>query len=137
MENKRILALDIGDVWIGTAHTDFSKTFVHPNETWKRIDLIKNLENYFKLNQIEIIVVGLPITMKGKESAQTKKTLETCELIKKSFPEIIIETFDERLSSSFAKNIQFLNKTKNKLKEHSIAAAIILENYLNKIKQNK
>ena len=137
MENKRILALDVGDVWIGTAHTDFSKTFVHPNETWKRVDLIKNLNNYFKINKVEIIVVGLPITMKGRESEQTKKTLDVCEIIKNNFPEIIIETFDERLSSSFAKSIQIFNKSKDKLKEHSIAAAIILENYLNKTKQNK
>lgn len=131
MNNKRILAFDCGDRWIGTAHTDESKTFVYPYKTWEKKNIIIELNNYLKAYSIECIVLGLPITMKGNISAQTNKVIEFKTFLEENYSEIKIFTQDERLSSSFAKNIQIQNNSsKNKEKEHAISAAIILENFI-------
>ena len=75
--------------------------------------------------------------MKGNISAQTNKVSEFKLFLEKEFTEIQIFTQDERLSSSFAKNIQRQNNSsKNKEKEHSIAAAIILEIFITHYNKN-
>ena len=65
-----------------------------------------------------------------KESLQTKKVLEQKELIAKTFPDIKIILWDERLSSKTARTIQGKNARTQKENEHSIAAAVILQTYL-------
>jgi putative Holliday junction resolvase len=141
----RILALDIGDVWIGVAHTDPTKTIILPFATWKKIELITKINKYLSENTIEEIIIGLPITLNGNFSNQTNKIIEIKADLEKNFNTVRFTLFDERLSSKFAKNIQISNnlkrnkskKNKNtEISEHSIAASIILEGYLNSKKNS-
>jgi len=136
----RLLSLDIGDVWVGVAHTDPTKTIISPFTTWKKVELKDRIREYLIENSVEEIVLGLPITLNNKFSNQTNKIIEIKLELEKIFSEIKFIFFDERLSSKFAKNIQRNNNLKkNKLKknknigisEHSIAASIILESYIN------
>jgi putative Holliday junction resolvase len=126
---KRILGLDVGDKWIGSAHTDLTQVIVFPYKTWSINNFDNELAIYLKQNNLECIVVGLPITMNGNISEQTKKIIQWIEQKKIKFPQIIFYTQDERLSSSFAKKIIATNKNK-KNSDHSISASIILENFL-------
>jgi putative holliday junction resolvase len=125
----RIIAFDVGDVWIGVAHTDLTRTLVFSHDIWKIEDFNKKFDEYVVKNKIKSIVIGFPVTMKGGISEQTKKIIGFKEkLLDKTNIPIYFQ--DERLSSEFAKNIirsQFQGKKKQ---DHAVSAAVILENFL-------
>lgn len=126
----KALALDLGDTWTGTALSDALKIIATPYKTVKTIDLMPFLNDLIKKERIDTIVVGHPRTMRGTDSQQTKKVIEQKEIIAKHFPDQKCILWDERLSSKHAKSIK-PNKTKqDSTHEHSIAAALILETYL-------
>jgi putative Holliday junction resolvase len=130
----KILALDIGDVHTGTALSDELYITAQPYKTIPTQDLIKELETLFLVQPIKTVVVGHPKTMKGTDSAQTKTVVQTKEQLEKIFPKIKWVLWDERLTSKQATAVRIGNKQKaskeSKAKEHSIAAAIILQTYL-------
>lgn len=128
---KRLIALDVGDVWIGVAVTDLMQMFVHPRDAVKNDQIFLFLEKFFSENEVEAIILGFPITMKGIESEQTKKVINLKNKLAKKFENLKIIFQDERLSSKFAEKILRENKLK-KNSEHSISACIILENFLMK-----
>lgn len=124
----KILALDLGDSWTGTALSDASKMFARPFQTVKTTELELFLIKTLQEEKIDTVVVGYPQTLKGTESAQTKKIVEHKELLEKKHPEQKWILWDERYTSQHAKDIQ--GKKGDKQKSHSIAAALILETYL-------
>jgi len=124
----KILALDLGDVWTGIALSDSLRMFARPYQTVKTTDLHNFLEALFKEENITIIVVGFPKTLKGGHSEQTKKVVTHKELLEKNFPLFEWVLWDERLTSKQAQTIK--KPKEDKLKTHSIAAALILETYL-------
>ena len=126
----RFLALDLGDVWTGTAVSDPLKIISTPLKTIKTINLITELKEIINNKNIEKIIIGYPKTMKGNESNQTKKILILKEKIKNNFKDIQIILWDERLSSKRADLLKKSNKKEDKIHKHSIAAALILELYL-------
>lgn len=132
---KKAAALDLGDKWVGIALSDVLKMFARPYTTVSAKELDTYLPKFFQEEPIDTVVVGYPKTMKGTESAQTKKIVQQKEELEKRFPEITWLLWDERLSSKRAEtvNSQKKNKKKNpeeKLKSHAIAAAFILDSYL-------
>jgi len=76
---SRIIALDIGSVRIGVAISDGLGLLAHPLITlkWQNSDiLISDLTKITKEKEIEKIVVGVPYTLKGGQSEQTKNVLQ-------------------------------------------------------------
>ena len=74
----RILALDYGNKKIGVAISDPMKIIAKPlqvimNSGYKRV--LNEINNLIKELDIEMILVGLPITMKNTSSEQTQKLL--------------------------------------------------------------
>lgn len=126
----KILALDLGDAWTGTAMSDSLKIIATPYKTIRTEEIITFLRNLFSTEPIETVVIGYPRTMRGKESDQTKKVLAQKEIIESTFPDKKYILWDERLSSKHARSIQKKNAKTDSNQEHSIAAAIILETYL-------
>ena len=126
----KLLALDIGDVWTGTATTDGLGMFAKPYKTLETSALIAGLHDIFSKEKIQKIVIGYPRTMRGTISDQTKKVEEAKLLLEKEFPEKIFILWDERLSSKRADLLKRAQTKEDKIKSHSIAAAFILENYL-------
>jgi putative Holliday junction resolvase len=127
----KILALDIGDVWTGTAISDSLGIIAKPYKTTQSSILASFLQDVFKSEEIETIVVGYPKTMAGKESAQTKKTTEFIEHLRVLFPEKLFVLWDERLSSKRADMLRSGRRSpEEKRASHSRAAAFILASYL-------
>lgn len=126
----KVLALDLGDVWIGTALSDPLKIIARPFKTIKTVDLVLGLQEILNTQQIDTILIGYPKTMRGTESDQTRKVLVQKEIIEKLFPDKKIILWDERLSSKAARDIQGKKAKTEGVNEHSIAAAIILQTYL-------
>jgi len=130
----KILALDIGDQWTGSALSDPTKTFARPYQTVKSKELDQFLTEKIKTEHIETVVYGHPKTLKGTESEQTKKIKQEKERLEKKFPSVAWILWDERLTSKFAQSASPRTKRKkskeDKIKSHSVAAAFILDSYL-------
>src|SRR5687768_4219323 len=123
---NKIASLDIGDQWIGVAISDQHLIVATPDTTVKNEDLISFLRDYIVKNEIQTIVVGLPITLRGRESDQTKKTKDTLEKLKIEFPAITFIAFDERFSSQKAASVQsHKGKSLEQLKEDKIKSHAI------------
>ncbi len=132
----RSLGIDFGEKRVGLALSDRSNLIASPFKTLNYInenDLITQIKKIVTENDIKNFVLGLPINMKGEDTAQTKivrkfkKSLSSLDL------PIIYE--DERLSSVSAKNSLMLQNIKtghNKPEIDKTAAAIILQQYLDK-----
>jgi len=126
----KIAALDIGDVWTGTALSDALGIVAQPYKTAETKNLVNFLQDLFAKESIQIIVVGYPKTMRGTESEQTKKIVAHKEQLEQLFPEKTWVLWDERLSSKRAATIKRAKTKEEKIKSHSLAAASILETYL-------
>ena len=132
----RALGIDFGTKRVGLALSDRSNMIASPYKTLNYVsekDLINQLETIVTKNDIEILVLGLPINMKGKDTAQTIKVRNFKEILSALRIPIVYE--DERLSSVSAINSLMLQNVKtghNKPEIDKTAAAIILQQYLDK-----
>ena len=126
----KILALDIGDQWTGSAISDPTGTFARPYQTVKSTELEQLLAEKIKSENIQQIVVGHPKTLKGTESEQTKKIVAEKNRLEKIFPSVTWVLWDERLTSKMAAKTKRKKTKESKLQAHSIAAAFILDSYL-------
>ena len=132
----RALGIDFGTKRVGLALSDRSNIIASPYRTLNYVsekDLITQLETIVTKNDIEILVLGLPINMKGEDTAQTIKVRDFKEILSALRIPIVYE--DERLSSVSAINSLMLQNIKtghNKPEIDKTAAAIILQQYLDK-----
>ena len=133
----KILALDIGDAWTGTAISDPTATFARPYQTVKTKELEQFLTKKIESESLKQIVVGHPKTLKGTESEQTKKIIAEKENLEKIFPTVVWILWDERLTSKMAAKTKKKKTKEDKIHSHSIAAAFILDSYLIYLQNHK
>jgi len=140
----KILALDLGDKWVGTAISDTLGLTCKPHQTVKLKETADFLKKTITDEEIKTIVVGYPKTSKGTQSAQTLRVVKQKEelehQINKIFPgQIQWVLWDERLSSKRAEQIlpKKIKSPKNKQQSHSVAAAFILQSYLDYLATQK
>ena len=132
---KRALGIDFGDVRVGLALSDLTKTISKPFDTIKYINLEElslQLKVIIEQNEVDTLVVGIPFNMSGKDTKQTIKVREFV-LFTENTINLPIHLIDERLTSKEAeKTMHALNiKTGyNKGTIDKIAASIILQEYL-------
>lgn len=131
----RILCFDYGVKRVGVAVTDELKIISSPFDTYPTSNVFNLISEYISENIIEMFVVGLPYDLKGRETDATKKTLDFIKSLKKKFPSIPVDTYDERYTSKIAKDtIKEMGKSKKYRREKSnvdkISASIILQSYL-------
>ncbi len=123
----RILALDYGSRYIGMAISDPEKTVAFPREIFDYKDkksLIPYLKQLIQDEKIAEIVVGWPLSLGGNQTKQTTQTEDFIEQLKADL-EIPIQKMDERWTTAQAKRFEG---------DHSVAAQIILQTYLDMIK---
>jgi len=130
----KILALDIGDVWTGTAISDPLGIIAKPYKTVTTKALIGALNTINVQEKDSLIVIWWPKTMRGTISEQTKKTEEVAEHLKYAYPNVQWILWDERLSSKRADSLKKLKSKEEKIASHSIAAAFILSSYLESLR---
>lgn len=132
----RVLGIDYGDSRIGLAMSDPLKIIASPFKTIRNEGSEKCLQVFqslIKEKDVEAIVVGLPMGLKGQETAQTKKVREFADLLYALKLPIHLE--DERLSSVSAEKSMIQQNIKtghNKGLIDQRAAAIILQQFLDK-----
>jgi len=130
----RIIALDPGDVHTGIAVADDLNLLAKPHTTVPATKLVAWLKNLCEQEPLETIVIGYPKTLKGTNSQQTEKVLLLKEKLEKEIPKVQCILWDERLTSKQAQKIKQKKGRTDKLKEHAIAAAIILQSFLESLR---
>ena len=134
------MSIDYGDKRVGIALSDPMHTISYPLCVINRkndLDLINEIFKLISEKQVEKIIIGLPLSMSGSYSNQTKKVVLFKDVLFKELTNkslnIDIDTVDERLSSVSAKNIMIQQGIKtghNKGKIDELSATIILQEYL-------
>ncbi len=129
----RYLAIDYGTRRTGLAICDAAETIASPLSVIQgRKDLPKKIADIVAAEGVEAIVLGLPLSMDGTESAQTRLVLKFAEELKKHL-DIPVHLHDERLSSFAAEEklaaAEYSRGQKQKRLD-AVAAAAILEAFL-------
>jgi len=132
--NERIVALDIGDVRIGVAVSDPTRTVASPVEVITRVGwgpdtrAIRAICDRYETTQI---VSGLPLNMDGTEGFQAGKVRDLCAQLQKAGLTVFFQ--DERLSTVTAEEALLegnLSRRDRRGIVDKVAAAVILEQWL-------
>lgn len=134
---SRSIGIDLGTKRVGIALSDSLNMIASPLKTltfYNQKDLLEQLRKVITEFDIKTIVLGLPLSMNGMDSSQTKKIRDFKSSLAIFNLPIMYE--DERLSSISAKKSMVMQNVKtgyNKSEIDMRAAAIILQQYLDKI----
>ena len=134
----RILALDHGTRRVGVAVSDETKTIAQPLEYIPAepfVDFLVRLKELLVEKEIDLILVGLPRNMDGSYGPAAQK-VETFIAALKTAITAPIKTWDERLTSAQANRVLIqakVRRDKRKVKVDKMAAAILLQSYLDGI----
>jgi len=123
----RILALDYGAARTGVAVCDPTGTLARPVGVVERAGSHVGLQRIAALvveHEAELVLVGLPLTLKGERGEQVRETERFVEALRRVVS-VPIETFDERFTTTLAAQGPVA-----KAEEDARAAAHLLAGYL-------
>lgn len=131
----RVLAIDYGRRRCGLAVTDTLRIAANPLPTVRTCDLEAFLTDYCSREGVDLLVVGLPKTMRGEESESMNYIRPFVGRWRKQHPEIPLEMYDERFTSTIAHREMIASgmsrhKRREKGSTDAIAATIILTDWL-------
>ncbi len=139
----RIIGLDYGRKRTGIAVTDPLQIIANGLETVASGQVVAWIEQYSAKEDIECIVVGCPTMLDGSESdTMTLYIRPFINQLKKKFPGIIIDVFDERYTSKLAVRAMIDGGMKKKDRRDKanidkVSATILLQSYLEQIENRK
>jgi putative holliday junction resolvase len=142
----KILAVDYGRARIGLAMAESRKGIAQPFGVLERVNRnedMRRLRELVRDNAVKLILVGLPLRLDGGRGEMAEETERFAQRLRKQIG-IPVEMVDERLTSWEAERLleeEFGRKSKQidgapkkkdsgKITVDSIAAAIILREYL-------
>ena len=137
----RYLSIDYGRKRCGIAVTDTARIIASGLTTVQTCTLEKFLADYMATETVDRIIVGLPTTMRGEPSESMRYITPAVNRLKKLFPNIPIEFFDERFTSVLAHRSMLDSGMKksdrrDKAVVDEISATIILNDYLQSIQNS-
>jgi len=137
-----ILGIDYGEKKAGLA-ISVSDDMAVPLEVFRYQNsdaLIQRIGHVCEERGVDVIVVGVPIGLKGSgvrpadlRNSQTKKVLKFVELLKNSLGKQVV-CYDERMSTKAAEELLRGHK---KTDDDAVAAMVILQNFLENKKIQK
>jgi putative Holliday junction resolvase len=132
---RRLLGLDVGNRRIGMAVSDLLGVTAQGIETLERRNKRTDLQQMARIIRnynISEIVVGLPLRLSGKESAQTGKVTAFAETLRERF-HLPIHLWDERLTSVEANRLMReadLSIEQRAANVDRMAATLILQSFM-------
>jgi putative holliday junction resolvase len=123
----KVLALDFGSARTGVAVSDPTGTIARPLEVVERAATDAGLERLAALarrEDVERIVVGLPLTLRGERGKQAVETERFLSVLRAAV-DVPVETFDERFTTVLAERAPASDAP-----EDARAAAHLLSSYL-------
>ena len=100
----KVLALDYGSARTGVAVSDPTGTLARPLCAVKQAASDAGLARLGELareEEAELIVVGLPLTLRGERGAQAEETMRFVDRLR-SVVDVPVDTFDERFTTTLA-----------------------------------
>ena len=137
--NERIVALDVGDARIGVAVSDASRLIASPVEVIHRVGFgpdVKRVQEICHRYDTTLILSGLPLNLNGTEGPQAAKVRLFCQQLEKVG--LVVYYQDERLTTVTAENAlleQNMHRAQRRQNVDKVAAAVILQQYLDTIHQ--
>jgi putative Holliday junction resolvase len=129
----RVLALDYGSARCGCAISDPTGTIVAPIEIVERPASKRGLAQLRELaieREAELILVGLPLSLDGSDTDQTRETRDFAARLSRRIEEAVpVELYDERFTTRMAQRSGELSGSP-RAAEDSRAAAHLLESWL-------
>jgi putative holliday junction resolvase len=119
----KVLALDFGSARTGVAVSDPTGTLARPVTIVARAATDAGFAELLKViaaEEPELVVVGMPLTLRGTEGEQAKETATFVERLRAAVG-IPVETYDERFTSVLAGG------------DDARAAAHLLSSYLERL----
>lgn len=135
---SRVLALDYGSARCGCALSDPSGTIVTPIEAVARPASRRGLaaiEALIRAREVERVIVGLPLSLRGEDSPQTRETRAFAQRLSRRLgEEVPVELHDERFTTRIAAREGHARCAREeglrRAGEDSRAAAHMLESWL-------
>lgn len=131
----RLLAIDYGTKRTGLAVTDSLRIIANGLTTVPTHTLLDFLKKYLEKEEVDKFIVGLPKQMNNEYSDNMKHIRPFVKKLKATYPNIPVELYDERFTSTLAQKtiIEAGLKKKdrqNKALVDEISAVIILQSYM-------
>ncbi len=129
MEAREILGLDIGRKHSGVARSSNVARLAEPLLSLPTSKVISKLKEYTVQKSVESVVVGLPRGLDGQETQQTdwvRKWVDSAKLVL----EIPLFWQDEALTTKATESQASQLHLKSQVDDHSLAAAVILQDFL-------
>lgn len=131
----RILSVDYGVRRTGLAVTDPLKIIAGGLTTVETPRLMKYLKEYTAKEAVERFVVGLPKQTNGRDSDNLPRVLAFVEQLKKAFPGVPVDMWDERYTSVLAHQTMLQSGIGKKARQNKalvdeISATIILQGWM-------
>ena len=126
----RVLALDYGAARTGVAVSDATGTLARPVGVVERAASEAGLDQVVALvaeHEAELVVIGLPLTLRGERGAQARETEAFVEALRSRL-QIPVETEDERFTTALAQ------QTGGRAPEDALAAAHLLQGWLERVR---
>ena len=129
--NKKLLGIDYGERKIGLALADLETKIATPYKILTNSkDILAKISQICQREEIDKIIIGMPLSLKGTMSKQYKSVVNFINKLKKELDLEIIEQ-DEKLTSMYAQRL--LKETKAKHLDDDVAAMLILQSYLDEL----
>jgi putative holliday junction resolvase len=125
----KVLALDYGSARTGVAVSDPTATLARPLGVVERAGSAAGLARLAELAEaenVELVVVGLPVTLRGERGAQAGETERFVDALA-AVVDVPVETWDERFTTRLAA-ASVANGARSD--EDALAAAHLLTSYL-------
>jgi putative Holliday junction resolvase len=122
-----VLALDFGAARTGVAVSDATGTLARPLTVVERAATdagLRQLAELVAAEAAELVVVGLPLTLRGEQGKQADETAAFVETLR-AVLDVPVEAFDERFTTALA-----AAGPSTRAPEDARAAAHLLEGYL-------
>jgi putative Holliday junction resolvase len=139
---QRILALDYGSVRVGVAVSDPLRIIAQSVGAFRNdATLIQRLGEVITQYTPELIVVGMPLNLKGEKGQKAVEVERFMEKLKEAFG-IELVVWDERFTTKMAQQTLIDMGTKkkerreNKGRVDAMAAALILQSFMDQTKRS-
>lgn len=131
----RVLSIDYGVRRTGLAVTDPLKIIAGGLTTVETPQLMKFLQDYLKKEPVERFVVGLPKQTNGRDSDNLPRVQAFVGQLKKVFPQVPVDMWDERYTSVLAHQTMLQSGIGKKARQNKalvdeISATIILQGWM-------
>ena len=121
------MALDYGAARTGVAVSDPTGELARPLTVVERAaspDGLEHIRDLVRAHEVERVVVGLPLTLRGERGQQAQETDAFVEALR-AVLDVKVDTYDERFTTTLA-----AAGRESSMPEDARAAAHLLESYL-------